>query len=64
MSTVETVGGSWSKRRILYTLMVALGAVFVSTAVLPLESAISQLVAVLAFGVMTGLWLAHLIYSL
>ena len=52
------------KRRLLYGAMVVLGAVFVSTTALPVADATAQLLAVLAFGVMSGLWLGHLVHSL
>ena len=64
MSLADAVGSRWSKRRLVYALMVILGAVFVSTTVLPVAEPIAQLLAVLTFGVMSGLWLAHLVYSL
>ena len=52
------------KRRLLYGAMVVMGAVFVSTLALPVADATAQLVAVLAFGTMSGLWLGHLVHSL
>lgn len=53
-----------TKRRILYTAMLLTGAIFVSTLVLPVGESIAQVLAVLSFGVMSGLWLGHLVYSL
>lgn len=48
---------------VLYAGMVVAGLVFVSSLVLPLSPEASGTVATLSFGVMSGLWLAHLAYE-
>ena len=53
-----------TKRRVMYGGMVVAGAVFVSTVALPISGSTAGLVAMLAFGVMSGLWLGQLVYSL
>lgn len=53
-----------AKRRLVYAGMMLAGVLFVSTLWLPVSTVVSQLVAALAFGVMSGLWLGHLVHSL
>ena len=53
-----------SKRRILYAAMVVVGVGFVTTPVLPVPIGTAQILAALLFGVMSGLWLGLLVWSL
>lgn len=64
MSVASRLADREAKRTVMYAAMVLAGLVFVSTLVLPLPAATNQLVAALAFGVMSGLWLGHLVYSI
>lgn len=64
MSVASELEVPRDKRRILYGAMFLVGALFVSTMILPVSESIAQLLAVLSFGVMSGLWIAHLVYSL
>lgn len=64
MSVEGRLQGAQSKRRILYGGMFVAGVIFISTLVLPVSEPVAQLLAVLSFGVMSGLWLGHLVYSL
>ena len=65
MAAIQSFGDDEAtKRRILYAAMVALGVVFISTPVLPVSTGVAQLVAALVFGVMSGLWLGLLVWSL
>lgn len=64
MSVAARLADPETKRRVMYAGMVIAGLVFVSTLFLPVSTTIAQLVAVLAFGVMAGLWLGHLVYSI
>ncbi|MFC6733440.1 hypothetical protein [Haladaptatus sp. DYSN1] len=64
MATATVPETIQTKRRLVYGAMVLAGILFVSTLVLPVPQATAQLIAALAFGVMSGLWLAHLLYSL
>lgn len=64
MSLAEGLGAPAAKRRVLYGAMLLVGAVFVATLALPVDAATRQLLAVLTFGVMSGLWLGHLVHSL
>lgn len=57
-TTVET------KRRVMYVAMGLAGLVFVSTVILPVSTSTAQLLAVLSFGLMSGLWLGYLMCSL
>lgn len=52
------------KEKTLYLLMGVAGVAFISTLILPVETEIAQFLAVLFFGIMTGLWLSHLIYNI
>jgi hypothetical protein len=62
--SVRAQSSTTAKRRVVYAGMVLAGIVFVSTLILPVSTAVSQLIAALSFGVMAGLWLGHLVYSL
>ena len=53
-----------TKRRVMYAGMVIAGIVFVSTLFLPVSAGVAQLIAALSFGVMSGLWLGQLVYSI
>lgn len=53
-----------TKRLVLYAGMAVAGLVFVSTLFLPVSNSVAQLIAALAFGVMSGLWLGYLVCSL
>lgn len=53
-----------SKRQILYAAMVLVGIGFVTTPVLPVAIGTAQVLAALLFGVMSGLWLGLLVWSL
>lgn len=53
-----------TKRRVMYAGMVIAGLVFVSTLVLPVSPEVGRLLAALSFGVMSGLWLGQLLYSI
>lgn len=64
MSIATRLADRRTKRRVMYAGMVIAGLVFVSTLVLPLSTTVARLVAALAFGVMAGLWLGHLVYSI
>ena len=64
MSTQTRLADESTKRRVMYGGMVAAGIVFVSTLVLPVSPAVGQLIAALAFGVMAGLWIGQLVYSI
>jgi hypothetical protein len=63
MSAEEPLLTPQGKDRLVYAAMVLAGGVFVSTLVLPVGDSIAQLLAALAFGLMSGLWLSHLVYS-
>lgn len=63
MSAEEPLLTAQGKDRVVYAAMVLAGGVFVSTLVLPVGDSVAQLVAALAFGLMSGLWLSHLVYS-
>ena len=63
MSSEMRIGERTVETRTLYAGMVLAGAVFVSSLVLPVAPAASRVVATLSFGVMSGLWLAHLAYE-
>ena len=64
MSLAERLSDEGTKRRVMYGLMVLVGLAFVSTLVLPVSVEVRRFVAALSFGVMSGLWLGHLVYSL
>ena len=64
MAVAERMADPATKRRVMYAGMVVAGLVFVSTLVLPVSPADARLVAALSFGVMSGLWLGHLVYSI
>ena len=64
MSLAASLADEGTKRRVMYALMALAGLAFVSTLVLPVPVEVRQFVAALTFGVMSGLWLGHLIYSL
>lgn len=66
MTTLNALVGAdeATKRRVLYAAMILLGLVFVTTPVLPVTTDVAQLLAVLLFGVMSGLWLGLLVWSL
>jgi len=64
MSIASRLAGRETKRRVVYAGMVLAGLVFVSTLALPVSTPVAQLVAVFSFGVMSGLWLGHLVYSI
>lgn len=49
--------------RAVYTGMVIVGILFVSTLVLPVTDPVARTVATVAFGLMSGLWLATLLYE-
>jgi hypothetical protein len=51
------------KRRLVYVVMGLAGIGFVSTPFLPVSESTAQFVAVLLFGIMSGLWLGNLIRS-
>lgn len=53
-----------TKRRLLYGAMGLLGIGFVAAPMLPVATGVAQLLAVLLFGVMSGLWLGLLVWSL
>lgn len=53
-----------TKQRIVYGIMVLMGLIFISTLMLPVSEATARFIAALSFGVMSGLWLSHLVYSL
>lgn len=63
MSSTMRIGERTVETRTLYAGMVLAGLVFVSSLLLPVSTAVSRVVATLAFGVMSGLWLAHLAYE-
>jgi hypothetical protein len=63
MSAEEPLLTPQGKDRLVYGAMVLAGGVFVSTLVLPVGDSVAQLLAALAFGLMSGLWLSHLVYS-
>lgn len=63
MRSELTVGDLRIETRILYAGMVLAGLVFVSSLVLPVAAPVARTVATLSFGVMSGLWLAHLAYE-
>jgi len=63
--SIATRLSEWeTKRRFVYAGMTLAGLLFVSTLVLPVSPPIAQLIAVFSFGVMSGLWLGHLVYSI
>lgn len=64
MAVVRPLQDARTKRLLLYGAMVVAGAIMVSTVIAPLPTAVAQLVAALSFGVMSGLWLGHLVHSL
>lgn len=64
MSVADRLADRETKRRVMYAGMALAGFVFVSTLFLPVSPAVAQLVAALAFGVMAGLWLGQLVYSI
>ena len=64
MSLASRVADREAKRRVMYAAMGVAGLVFVSTLVLPVSTQAAQFVAALSFGVMSGLWLGHLVYSI
>jgi hypothetical protein len=64
MSITEQSHDSKTKHRVVYGAIVLTGIVFVSTLVLPVPETTAQFLAVLSFGLMSGLWLAHLVYSI
>lgn len=65
MATIEPLQtDEGMKRRVLYGAMVLLGLGFVATPVLPVATGVAQLLSVLLFGVMSGLWLGLLVWSL
>ena len=51
------------KQRLIYGAMVLAGGVFVSTLFLPIDQSSAQFIAALSFGLMSGLWLSHLVHS-
>lgn len=63
MATSSALKESQIKTRIMYGGMVLAGAVFVSTLVLPVPDPVARIIAAIAFGVMSGLWLGQLVYS-
>jgi hypothetical protein len=63
MSDEEPLLTAQGKHRLVYGAMVLAGCVFISTLVLPVAESTAQLLAALAFGLMSGLWLSHLVYS-
>jgi hypothetical protein len=63
MSVTEQFSDPKTKRRVVYGVMSLAGIVFVSTLVLPVSEPTAQFLATLSFGLMSGLWLAHLVYS-
>lgn len=63
MAREMTVGDRTFDTRILYVGMVLMGIVFVSTPVLPVSAGVGRTLSTLAFGLMSGLWLAHLFYE-
>lgn len=52
-----------TKSRIVYGLMITIGIFFILTPVLPVSTITAQFLATLLFGVMTGLWVSHLVYN-
>lgn len=64
MSVATRLADPATKRSVMYAGMVVAGLVFISTLFLPLSPAVARLVAALSFGVMAGLWLGHLVYSI
>ena len=64
MSVTSRLSDPRTKRRVMYAGMVIAGLVFVSSLFLPISATAAELVAALAFGVMAGLWLGHLVYSI
>lgn len=64
MSVAERFSDPQRKRRVLYAVMGLLGAVFLSTLVLPVDETTARFLGTLSFGVMSGIWLAHLLYSI
>lgn len=64
MSIQQRFDDPQNKRRVVYGVMGVAGLVFLSTLVLPVSETTAQFLATLSFGVMSGLWLAHLIYSI
>jgi uncharacterized membrane protein YuzA (DUF378 family) len=63
MSITEQFDNPKAKHRVVYGVMGLAGVVFVSTLVLPVSERTAQFIATLSFGLMSGLWLAHLVYS-
>jgi hypothetical protein len=59
----DTTGAERTKGRLIYAALVATGGVFVLSLVLPVSDATAQFVATLSFGLMSGLWLSHLVHS-
>ena len=64
MATRSRLADVETKRRVMYAGMVIAGIVFVSTLILPVTPAVGQLLAALSFGVMAGLWIGQLVYSI
>ncbi len=64
MSVTSRLAETDTKRRVVYAGMGLAGLVFVSTLVLPVSRPVAQLIAALSFGVMAGLWLGYLVYSI
>lgn len=64
MTVADRLSDQGTKRRVMYGGMVIAGIVFVSTIALPVSPPVAQLVAALSFGVMAGLWLGQLVYSI
>lgn len=63
MSRAERFDDPRSKQLIVYGAMGLAAVVFVSTLFLPVARPTAQFIAVLSFGLMSGLWLGHLIHS-
>ena len=64
MGVSSRLADAETKRRVMYAGMVVAGLVFVSTLVLPVSPEVGRVVAALSFGVMSGLWLGQLVYSI
>ena len=52
-----------TKGRLIYAALLVAGGVFVLSLALPVSEGTAQFVAALSFGLMSGLWLGHLVHS-
>lgn len=52
-----------TKQRIVYAALLVFGGVFVLSLFLPVSESTARFVATLSFGIMSGMWICHLVYS-